>query len=76
MINILRILKIWKGEKYIAIMLDSAQCIYFHKFGKTIYTELQAENLKKKTFEEFKKDIINFDWDLVRLEEKWLDIKQ
>lgn len=53
-------------------MLDSAECVYFYKFGKTIYTELLTENLQKKTFAEFKKDIIKFDWDLKKLEENWI----
>lgn len=70
--NILRIVKIWKNENYIAVMLDSAECVYFYKFGKTIYTELLTENLQKKTFAEFKKDIIKFDWDLKKLEENWI----
>lgn len=68
----IKIMKIWKTDKYIGIMLDSADCVYFHSFARTIIT-LVPEGLKKETFNEFKKDIVKCDWDVQKLELNWIN---
>lgn len=73
-IEVLKIMKIDKIENGIRIMLHTAQCVYFYKFGLTIYTETD-ESIKKKTFDEFKKDIKNFDWNIEKLELNWINKK-
>jgi hypothetical protein len=72
MANQVRIIKIWKEDTYIGIMLNNASCVYFHKFGKTIYTEV-PEGFRKNTFKEFKEDIIKQDWDIEKLKLNWIN---
>jgi len=71
----LKIVKIWfnenNGAKYIAVMLNNAECVYFHKFGETIYTEV-PEGIQKKTFTEFKNDIVKFEWNVEKLILNWV----
>lgn len=70
--NVLKIKKIDSIKNGIRIMLDTAQCVYFYKFGKTIYTELE-DNLQKKTFKDFKQDILKTNWDVEKLKKNWIE---
>jgi len=69
-----KIIKMWNivNVKGIGIMLNTAQCVYFYSFGKTIYTETE-ESLQKKTFSEFKKDILSNDWNIEKLKQIWME---
>ncbi len=70
-VNVLKIIKIDLYKKGIRIMLDNAECVYFHPFGKTIITEV-CDDIKKETFSEFKKDIVSTNWDVEKLKLKWI----
>jgi len=68
--NVLKIVKIDKIETGIRVMLNNAECVYFYNFGKTIYSEV-PEGIQKKTFKEFKEDIVKHNWSVEELRKKW-----
>lgn len=70
--NILRIIRIWKKDKYIGIMLNTAECVYFHNFANTIYTETTGET-NKAVFNDFKNDIVKHNWDVEKLILIWVN---
>lgn len=68
----MKINSIEKVESALFVKLDNGETASFHQFGGTIYSTT-SEGLEKKDFEEFKKDIVKYDWNVEKLEEIWVE---
>lgn len=70
----MKIVKIEKINSAIFVTLDNGEFVVFHKFGNDVYSVI-SENLEKKYFNGFKKDIIKTNWNVEELTKKWIEPK-
>lgn len=74
-LNSLERMKIKNIEKIgtaIHVRLDNNEFATFYQFGNDIYSTV-SDNINKKYFEEFKKTIIECDWDEKQLRKIWVE---
>lgn len=60
-----------KVNSAIFVRLTNGEYASFHKFGDTIYSTV-SEGVHKSSFEEFKKDIVKYNWDVEKLRELYV----
>lgn len=55
----------------LAIDMQNGERAILHKFGKTIYSTV-TDNLLKKDLTDLKKSVIKHNWNIDKLEKEWI----
>ncbi len=56
----------------VSVIFNDGESAVFYPFSKTIYTQT-SPGVLKKTLVEFKKDIKQYNWDINKLQELWIE---